>query len=230
MKNIKATSEILRVYNNMMAKADKLTDEKLRDEALAEAEKYKNGFDWSDVIFYEDGKAGVKNVLGEILVPAKFDKIAFTYCYFVKNMPYIVINHGNFGMVKSDGSGEMLAPCEYHEIAPLIYYGCFIVMADDYWGLINSNGHIVAPVEHDDIQILEDQFAVFRKDDKKGLYAFENDVYVSPEYDDIKHDDIDEPIKFIRDGKTFYIDTEGNVYDDAEDSEHLLLGVQSDPV
>ena len=103
-------------------------------------------------------------------------------------------------------------------------------MADDYWGLINSNGQIVAPVEHDDIQILEDQFAVFRKDDKKGLYAFENDVYVSPEYDDIKHDDIDEPIKFIRDGKTFYIDTEGNVYDDAEDSEHLLLGVQSDPV
>lgn len=45
MKNIKATSEILRVYNNMLAKADKLTDEKLRDEALAEAEKYKNGFD-----------------------------------------------------------------------------------------------------------------------------------------------------------------------------------------
>ena len=88
----------------------------------------------------------------------------------------------------------------------------------------------MAPVEHDDIQILEDQFAVFRKDGKKGLYAFENDVYVSPEYDDIKHDDIDEPIKFIRDGKTFYIDTEGNVYDDAEDSEHLLLGVQSDPV
>lgn len=84
MKNIKATSENLSVYNNMLAKADKLTDEKLRDEALAEAEKYKNGFDWSDVIFYEDGKAGVKNVLGEILVPAKFDKIAFTYCYFVK--------------------------------------------------------------------------------------------------------------------------------------------------
>lgn len=41
MKNIKATSEILRVYNNMMAKADKLTDEKLRDEALAEAENTK---------------------------------------------------------------------------------------------------------------------------------------------------------------------------------------------
>lgn len=60
MKNIKATSENLSVYNNMLAKADKLTDEKLRDEALAEAEKYKNGFDWSDVIFYEDGKAGVK--------------------------------------------------------------------------------------------------------------------------------------------------------------------------
>lgn len=44
MKNIKATSEILRVYNNMLAKADKLTDEKLRDEALAEAEKYKKRF------------------------------------------------------------------------------------------------------------------------------------------------------------------------------------------
>lgn len=229
MKNIKATSENLSVYNNMMAKADKLTDEKLRDEALAEAEKYKNGFDWSDVIFYEDGKAGVKNVLGEILVPAKFDRIAFTYCYFVKNIPYVVINHGNFGMVKSDGSGDMLAPCQYHEIEPLIYYGCFIVMADDNWGLINSNGRIVAPVVHDNIQIMEDQFAVFDKDGKKGLYAFEADVYVSPEYDDIKHDDIDEPIKFIRDGKTFYIDTEGNVYDDVEDSEYLLLGIQSEP-
>lgn len=41
MKNIKATSEILSVYNNMLAKADKLTDEKLRDEALAEAENTK---------------------------------------------------------------------------------------------------------------------------------------------------------------------------------------------
>ena len=60
MKNIKATSENLSVYNNMMAKADKQTDEKLRDEALAEAEKYKNGFDWSDVIFYEDGIRGIK--------------------------------------------------------------------------------------------------------------------------------------------------------------------------
>lgn len=41
MKNIKATSENLSVYNNMLAKADKLTDEKLRDEALAEAENTK---------------------------------------------------------------------------------------------------------------------------------------------------------------------------------------------
>lgn len=226
-KKPKATKETLRVLNEMIDKAEAAIGNGLWDEVNELIDKY----DWHDRIFEKDGKKGVTNAFGDMLVPAMFDEIAYTYNYLAcgPKSSYVVMNGGKMGLVTADGTGKMLQPCEY-EIICLISSGyALAVKKDGKYGVMAWNGYLYTPIDNDKLFDYDmGHYIILEKDGKKGLCSVFSCTYVKPEYDDIDWDGIDTPFKFIRDGKTFYIDTDENVYEEGqeEDSEYLLLGYQ----
>lgn len=190
---------------------------------------YHDSYDWMDVTFQENGKKGVKNVCDEIVVPAKFDEIPYTYCYSMP-LPYVVANGGKMGLVKKDGKGTAVVPCEYDLIKPIDFYCYFIAIKDGKYGLIARDGQIIIPMENEKIFFPDINFIVTTKNGKKGLFSMDYDIYINPEYDDIEYDGPDEAVKFIRNGKTFYHNIDGQVYESGteDDSPSILLGWQVD--
>lgn len=226
-----ATKETLRVFNEIKAKAEAAENESAQNELYNEAYAYKEKYNWYDQVFVKDGKKGVVNICEDIIVPAMFDEIAYLYCYFRLYSSYIVKNGGKYGLVASDGTGKMILPCEYEAIHPILTDNVLCVKKDDKFGVMSWNGTPLTPIDNDGISLVIDEYAILYKDGKEGLFDISEWTYVRPEYDDIEFYGCDEPVRFIRDGKTYYIDTEGNVYESGkeEDSEYLLIGYQIYP-
>lgn len=227
-KKPKATKEVVMKYEQMEKQAKLYNGfeyQLFRDRNAV----YHDSYDWMDVTFHENGKEGVKNVCDEIIVPAKFDEILYTYCYSMP-LPYIVANGGKKGLVKKDGKGTVVVPCEYDLIKPIDFYAYFVAMKDGKYGLIARDGQIIIPVENEKIFFPDINFIVTTKNGKKGLFSMDYDIYINPEYDDIEYDGPDEAIKFIRNGKTFYHNIDGQVYESGteDDSPSILLGWQVD--
>ena len=66
----------------------------------------------------ENGKKGVKNPEGEIIVPANYDDIVYAYDYsYLKNHPYVCVRDGKTGLVAPDGNGTELTKFVYDDIA-----------------------------------------------------------------------------------------------------------------
>ena len=73
---------------------------------------------YSEVFNGENGKMGVKLSNGEIVIPALYDEIAYTYHdYIAAKRPYVAIKDGKYGLVCPDGKGTELTPFVYEIIA-----------------------------------------------------------------------------------------------------------------
>ena len=77
------------------------------DVVLAFEEEY----DAYTKVFIENGKMCVKDAIGEMLVPALFDDIAYTYTDSCRGFAVPVISSGKFGIVAPDGKGTLKVEC-----------------------------------------------------------------------------------------------------------------------
>lgn len=84
--------------------ADNSTD----SDALNKLNEFASARDWFTTVFKENGKEGVKDLDGSILVPAMFDTVCYTYdrTLFGASKPVVVLLDEKFGIVKADGTGE----------------------------------------------------------------------------------------------------------------------------
>ena len=169
-----------------------------------------------DAIIFEglDGKKGLKDCLGKILVPAKYDGFGF----IPKPIDFprksvIAIRDDKYFVVALDGSGMELTKEPYDEIRLVMYYH----MGSPYvyrrnglkaWGLMNLSGEEVC-------DCIIDNYAGglnsvwFESGEKQGYWQF-GTIFLPPVYDNIEMEgDPYEPLLFTLDGIQGYVNFDG---------------------
>lgn len=172
-----------------------------------------------DVRFTENGKVGLKNPSGGLLIPAEYDIIPELYDRTEQRfgMPpvcYPVVKDGRYGLYmicSKKREGGLLTKTWYDNV-----YGYFSLRVPYYvcvrsgkMGLLDTlMGREVIPCEMNEIyESLDfDGSVIFRKGEKYGL-MFGN-IASQPVYDDIILQSEDYA-KVLRDGKWYWIDENG---------------------
>ena len=163
---------------------------------------------YSEVFIGENGKKGVKLQNGQVVVPALYDEIAYTYGgVFANTRPYVAVKDGKFGLVSPDGKGTALTPFVYDEIiAPQDILNHFLYKKDGskQLGLLKCDGREVTPCIIDSYSC-NGQTVYFRSGEHQGLWQWAIDVLLEPIYDETEVLDINEPTLFTLDGKKGYV-------------------------
>ena len=203
-------------------------------ELTAQANQELNDFvesrDWFSTILQENGKEGVLDLDGSILVPAIFDKVAYTYSRVVikASMPIIVINDGKYGLVLTDGKGSLLLPCEHDDIRLDETHAFFHVTDEGKTMLVSPNGKQLTPQTLDKVYGANSNIVVVQSGDKYGLLDLNAVLFVDPIYDDIQVEFEDYAV-VLKDGVRGYLSSnDGHFipkdhYDNSDDVEELVM-------
>ena len=145
-----------------------------------------------DVTFEEKGKVGIKDVAGQVVVPALYDDwvLLFGRANRPKALPMLLA--GQIVFVKSDGSGDLLLKTDYEWIEDLAFSLYYIVGKDGKRGLI-SKSQLTPTLEciYDEIS-LDNGVILLREGDKWGFYF--QGTLVKPIFDELGIIEIDEYI------------------------------------
>ncbi len=232
-KKIKATAEDLKTYKEFEERMNSLdpVDNKREWEETAKAgNDFVDSRDWFTIVIEKDGKEGVMDLDGTVLVPPIFDKVAYTYSrlYTKADMPVVVVNNGKFGIVRADGTGEMLLPCEHDYICLTDWQQFFLVYDNGKAMFVSLLGKQLTPQTVDAVRDELNEVFVLASGDKLGLYDFNNDLFIQPSYDNIDLGDGDEPVIAYKDGIAGYLSAiDGHFipkeeYDISDDDEELI--------
>lgn len=145
-----------------------------------------------DVTFEEKGKVGIKDVAGQVVVPALYDDwvLLFGRANRPKALPMLLA--GQIVFVKSDGSGDLLLKTDYEWIEDLAFSLYYIVGKDGKRGHI-SKSQLTPTLEciYDEIS-LDNGVILLREGDKWGFYF--QGTLVKPIFDELGIIEIDEYI------------------------------------
>lgn len=180
-------------------------------------------YDLMDTIYEVNGKKGIKDIKGNVRVPALYSDFAVLYAYTsFRNTPVIALNdEGKFAIVKANGTGEAICGFEYEDIDIEPLSKLFIVRKDGKAALMNHQGELLTPLELDKVYkympingLIEVQMG-----DKSGLYDYCRKLYVRPVYDKI--DEKDEKV-YVQWGERWgFINGEDGTFIDENDEETL---------
>ena len=147
-------------------------------------------YDYYDQTFEVDGKVGLKDVKGNILVPALYKDFPERYCsLFMRKRPMPVMgDNDKYALVSTDGTNTVLTPFEYDAIYHkecTSYYICTKREGDKVLaGLLGVTGEVLVPCEMDYFYESKNGIEAFKKADKYGFYAIDG-TYLPPMYDDV---------------------------------------------
>ena len=156
----------------------------------------KERYNWRDQMFRENGLVGLRNILGEILVPCGEYNYIKGCDYFDDTTLAVAAKDGKFGLIKRDGKGTVVVPFNYYYIEELTY-DWFRAYPDDYdifygeWEDTSKgkdlivNGQVV--IKNADIRTwLKHGGILYQKDGKFGfLGVFWNWCLTDPIFDQI---------------------------------------------
>jgi len=209
-KKIKATAEDLKTYEEFekrMNSLDPVDNKREWDETAKAGNDFVDSHDWFTIVIEKDGKEGVMDLDGTVLVPPIFDKVAYTYSriHVNANKPVVVVNNGKFGIVRADGTGEMLLPCEHDfiQLTDLLHF--FLVIDNGKIMFVSLLGKQLTPQTVDAVRDELNEVFVLASGDKLGLYDFNNDLFIQPSYDNIDLGDGDEYVIAYKDGTAGYL-------------------------
>ena len=231
-KKIKATAEDLKTYEEFEKRMNSLdpVDNKREWEETAKAgNDFVDSHDWFTIVIEKDGKEGVMDLDGTVLVPPIFDKVAYTYSriHVNANKPVVVVNNGKFGIVRADGTGEMVLPCEHDFIRLTDLLHFFLVIDNGKIMFVNNLGEQLTPQTIDKVYDTNDGIIPVETGGKQGLYDYYHDIFVEPAYDDI-YIGCDEDVIAYKDGIAGYLSAEDghfipkDEYDNSDSEEKLI--------
>ena len=191
----------------VMAEIERLandgSDEKAYFKLVAERFQLINCYDWLDEPFEENGKQGLKNVKGEVVVPAIYDKFCMPQLYYQPYLEVGAIKDGKAALVKRDGKGTPVTDFEYHYIERIprtAIYGVWKSEDLKHFALMVV-GMVFTPFEITDYGILCDGgLPIFGDNGKMGVVDTINLRYIAPEYDEVIDNGMYEDFTFIKDG------------------------------
>lgn len=165
---------------------------------------------WFDVPFTENGKQGVMDCWGNVLIPAMFEK-----CSPEDMQPYLipVRNGEKWGFAFRDGSNKDNVELKYDRIDSWANY--FIVSINDKVGIVGPSCEIVIPIEMDDLTLMSHAGIFVTKKNYKYGFRFNNGKYIEPVVDEIsfpvrkKWQKKYEPVRFRIGEEWYYLTEEG---------------------
>lgn len=174
---------------------------------------FENEYETFTQIYEKKGKKGVKDICGDVLVPACFDEIGFTYQDKFRKLAVPVIKDGKMALVAANGKGSLLTNFEYDAIEMLEFN--FVLCKENKKGLASQQGVIFVPVEMDEIFMPFNDLVAFKKDAKYGFFM--NGMLTDAIYDsgDINENEI---LVVTKDGETGYINEAGEFTTDPEEA------------
>ena len=135
------------------------------------------------VIFENKGKYGVKSRgFDKIVVPAEYDNIYACTPHF-----FVVEHNKKYGLIQT---GYFDYKIVYPIVCDSITYAKHMmqkIQVNGKYGLLklDDNLRVIVDPIYDSIELLgEEEFYLFKKDNKVGIYH--HDVVILPEYDDVK--------------------------------------------
>ena len=160
------------------------------------------------LLIAEDGKKGLKDCNGNLIVPALFDDIPEIYSQHRRGNLIPVVKNGEFHLY--DILHQSLMPQKYDRV--FRYFseeGCFVVINNGKKGLINGQLETIIPIEMDEIYEKQDTEGciVFTKGDKWGAYHFGQ--YAPPVFERMEVES-EEYVKVWLNGVQGWIDCNGN--------------------
>lgn len=162
----------------------------------------------SNVFRGDDGKVGLKDVLGNIFVPARFDGIPERFPYF--DVPYLipVIVDGRYYLY--DRKKDLVLSKGYERIFRYVgaYVDYYVAVEGSKKGILHSiTGEEITPIEMDEVYEMNDPdaFIPLMKDGKAGACWGE---YVEPIYEKMEIRS-EEYTKVWLNGKQGWIDNDG---------------------
>ena len=230
---IKATAEDLKTYYEFEERMKTLSesgDTRQFEETAKAADDFVESRDWFTIVIEKDGKEGVRDLDGTVLVPPIFDKVAYTYSRIHMNAskPVVVINNGKFGLVRADGTGEMVLPCEHDSIRLTDLLQYFFVTDNGKTMLVSNSGKQLTPQMLDKFYGTTNGIIPVAAKGKLGLFDTSSGLFVEPAYDDIEIE-FDQPVIAYKDGVPGYLSAEDGhflpkeEYDDSDSDECIIF-------
>ena len=143
-------------------------------------------------IFEDNGKVGLKNESGKVLIPAKYEALGWSDGVFsVLNNATGYRSQGKWGLISL--ANHLLTKAEFEEISPadaslLIVRKKSPSTLRMLAGAITPSGKEVIPFQYDDIKLSSLRAIVFSRIDnqyKYGLIDLENKVLIPQQFKDI---------------------------------------------
>lgn len=187
----------------------------------------KSDYNLFDKPFNENGKVGLKDITGKILVPPIYYDFPETYSYTIKrNSPVVATNeNGKCALVTTDGYGTPVTEFKYDMIKYkqyTNYYTCYLNISGKIKkGILSNNGNEVVPCEMDEIYEACNGIIVIAKDNKFGLLTTQG-LFISPIYEEITEEDSG-LVHVCLDGQWGYISEKGEFI--SEEDENTLQTV-----
>lgn len=193
----------------------------------------------------ENGKYGVFNETGELVVPFEYDYISeFNYgiasvekdgkAFYIDEKGKAVWDEiyedtrcfqEEVSPVKKDGlwgfidlNGKITIPCQYDNVKAFVG-GLTVVEKNGKWGVIDKNGELLVGYDYEEIHDFQEGYAAIRKENKWGFLNEKGNVAVECVYDEVK--DFQEGYAAVMQNEKWgFIDQKGDVkielqYDDA---------------
>lgn len=161
----------------------------------------------------DDGKYGLKNSEGVVLIPTEYDEIKSAGC---SGRDWRLRKGEKWGEVNE--RGEWIFDVEYDEINPRYEGGYFLTKngkmgfcdsdgdlimdflydklenfssswegakakIDDKWGYVNQEGIVVVPIKYDDVDLEANGMIKVKKNEKYGFYNTKDNIIIPAEFD-----------------------------------------------
>ena len=222
----KATKEQAERLDYIIAEMNKLSESYSSDSEAAYmklGQEYSNlisEYDWLDEIFEENGKKGLKNVKGEIIIPAIYDDYCMLEPYFLKNKAVGAKLNGKMALVMRNGKGTPITEFEFKYIEPITFTQIYAVWKEEdnkHFALMEA-GKVITPYELEGYDTPCDGAIILTANGKKGMLLFEQyePTYIRPEYDEIYDDGCGSLFTFIKDGVQGRVTLDGKFISDEE--------------
>lgn len=164
------------------------------NELQEEFYQIENIYDLFDRPFEENGRIGLKEITGKILVPPLYQGFPELYSYTIKRGDPVVASNetGKCALVSTDGQGTPLTEFQYDNIECkhfTAFYTCYKKIEGKVKiGILCNSGRELVPCEMDNIFEVYNDIIEIEKDDKHGLLTIWG-LYVPPIYDEIEEEE-----------------------------------------
>lgn len=145
-------------------------------------------------IFEVNGKQGLKDTVGNVLIPAKYDRIE-EWAQFgllrtdsgghdASGYDYVAYEMGKIGLIDYKGNIFFHPQFDYLNFA---WQPLGLVSKNGKYGYINTKGEIAIPLMYDSAGVFQNGFAVVRTSTGHGLINLRGELVIEPNQDHLFH-------------------------------------------